>query len=63
MNGAVRWFGTWLMMIVLLMFLSKTTWGRPIVYGLLWLAVLLLLVSHADELTSLFDVNALNLNG
>lgn len=59
----VSWFGTWLMMIVLLIVLAQTRWGRPIVYGLLWLAVLLLLVSHADELTSMFSLKALELNG
>lgn len=63
MNGVVSWVGTWLAMILLLLFLSKTAWGRPIVYGLIWLAVLLLLVTHADELTSFFNVNALRLNG
>ena len=63
MNGAAKWLATWLMMILLLLFLSKTSWGRPIVYGLLWLAILLLLVTHADELTSLFSAEALQLNG
>jgi hypothetical protein len=63
MNGVVSWVGTWLVMILLLLFLAKTSWGKPIVYGLIWLAVLLLLVTHADELTSFFNVNALRLNG
>ena len=63
MNGVVSWVGTWLVMILLLVFLAKTSWGRPIVYGLIWLAVLLLIVSHADELTSFLNINALKLNG
>ena len=50
-------------MIVLLVALSKTTWGNPLVYWLLWLAVLLLLVTHADEISASFNATALQLNG
>lgn len=63
MTGVITWFGTWLMMIALFIFLSNTEWGRPIVYWLLWLAVLLLVVSHSDELTQFFNAGALQLNG
>lgn len=63
MTGIVSWVGTWAVMILLLIFLSKTQWGRPIVYGLIWLAILILLVTHADELTSFFNPAALQLNG
>lgn len=62
-NGVVSWVATWIIMIALLGFLAQTNWGRPVVYWLLWLAVVLLLVTHADELTALFNVNALQLNG
>jgi hypothetical protein len=50
-------------MITLLAIIAQTGWGRSIVYWLMWLAVALLLVTHADELTSMFNVQALNLNG
>ncbi len=63
MNGVVSWVSTWVVMILLLVFLSKTQWGRPVVYGLIWLAILLLLVSHADELATAFNTSALQLNG
>lgn len=63
MTSALSWFSTWLIMILLLVVLAKITWGRTIVYYLLWLAVALLLYSHADELTSMFNVSALQLNG
>lgn len=63
MNGVISWVGTWLMMVMLLVVLSKTKWGAPIVYGFLWLAVLLLLLTHAEELTSFFNIKALELNG
>lgn len=63
MTGVLSWLLTWTMMIVLLTVLSKTSWGRPLVYWFLWLAVLLLVVTHADEISSAFNPGALQLNG
>ena len=63
MTGALTWISTWIIMILLLVMISATRWGRSIVYYLLWLAVVLLLVTHADELSSLIDTKALQLNG
>lgn len=63
MLGALSWLTTWIIMIAFLAIIAQTSWGRTIVYWLLWLAVLLLLVTHADELTSLFNIEALQLNG
>jgi hypothetical protein len=61
--SVLQWFGTWIITIALLITVGKTSWGRPIVYGLLWLALLLLILTHADELASFYNVEALNLNG
>ncbi len=63
MTGVITWIGTWLIMIMVFLFLVNTHWGKPIVYWFLWLAVLLLVVSHADELTQFFNAEALQLNG
>lgn len=63
MTNVLKWFATWLLFIVGAAALARTDWGRPIVYGLLWLLVALLVLSHADEITSLIDIQALNLNG
>jgi hypothetical protein len=61
--SAITWITTWVVMILLLVMISSTGWGKSIVYYLLWLAVILLLVSHADELSSLINLEALQLNG
>jgi hypothetical protein len=61
--SAITWITTWVVMIMLLVMISSTGWGKSIVYYLLWLAVILLLVSHADELSSLINLEALQLNG
>lgn len=63
MTGVVTWISTWIILILLLVILSTTSWGKSIVYYLLWLAIALLLVSHADELTQMFNIQSLNLNG
>ena len=63
MIGALSWITTWVIMIALLAFIAQTSWGRVIVYWLLWLALLLLLVTHADELSSMINIEALQLNG
>jgi hypothetical protein len=63
MTGVVTWVSTWVIMILLLVMIAKTKAGRTIVYYLLWLSVLLLLVTHADELASLVNPEALQLNG
>lgn len=63
MIGALSWITTWVIMIALLALIAQTSWGRVIVYWLLWLALLLLLVTHADELSSIVNIEALQLNG
>lgn len=63
MTGVIPWVATWAIMLTVLVSLSQTHWGRPVVYWFLWLGVLLLVVSHSEELTQLFDVGALQLNG
>ncbi len=63
MTGAFVWIVTWIVFIALLVALSASRAGKTIVYYVLWLAVLLLVVSHGAELASLVNVQALQLNG
>lgn len=63
MIGALSWLTTWIVMIALIALIAQTTWGKVIVYWLLWLALLLLLVTHADELSNMINIEALQLNG
>lgn len=50
-----QWFGAWLLFILLLVAFAKTAAGKTIVYYLLWLAVIFLLVSHSQEIASMFS--------
>ena len=54
MQGVVSWLGAWLLFIVLAVVLSKTAWGKTVVYYVLWLSILLLVVTRSDEIASLF---------
>lgn len=63
MTGVVSWFSTWILFLLLLVILAKTTWGKSLVYYALWLLVLLLFASHSEEISGLFNVQALELNG
>ncbi len=63
MSGVVSWVSTWLIMIFLLVILAKTGPGKTIVYYFLWLAIVLLVVSHADEISQAINVKAFQLNG
>lgn len=53
-QNAFTWLVSWLMMILLLVTLAQTEWGKRIVYYVAWLSVVLLIVTHSAELTSLF---------
>lgn len=59
----LKFLTTWIIMILLLVLLAKSSWGKAVVYWLLWLAVLLLVLTHADEITSLVNLPSLELNG
>ena len=61
--SAFQFLTAWLLMIAMLAMLSSTEWGKSIVYYLLWLAVVLLLVTHTEELKSLMPTAAYALNG
>ncbi len=52
--GAYQWFGAWLLFIILLIAIAQIKAGRTILYYLLWLAVVLLVVSHYQEITNMF---------
>lgn len=51
----IRWFGAWFLFILLLVIFARTAAGKTIVYYLLWLAVAVLIVTHADEISGLFS--------
>lgn len=53
-QNAFTWLASWLVMILVLIALAQSEWGKRLVYYLAWLAVVLLIVMHSSEFTSLF---------
>jgi hypothetical protein len=53
--NAISWLTAWIVAIVLLVALASTSWGKGIVYYFLWLAVVLLLVTHGNEVQSVLS--------
>ncbi len=50
----IQWLAAWILLLFILYGLAQTRAGHTVVYYVLWLAVAFLLVSHADEIATLF---------
>lgn len=61
--SAIQWLGAWLLFILILVAIAQTEVGNRITYYLLWLAVVFLLVSHYQEITSIFALGGITGNG
>lgn len=53
--GFLKWLSAWLLFLLLLAVMAKTAAGKTLLYYLLWLAVFFLLVSHYQEIVSIFS--------
>jgi hypothetical protein len=55
-NGsALAWFTGWITVLVLLVLLAQSNWGKPIVYYAAILASVVLVLTHVDSFTSLLS--------
>ncbi len=61
MSSVMGWLTAWFLMFMLLFVLAKTRGGHTIIYYTAWMLVLLLLVTHASQVTSI--LNKGNFNG
>lgn len=52
-NTMLSWLVAWIIVMVVFLSIGQTGWGRTLAYYFLWLAVLLLVVTHADEINTL----------
>lgn len=53
MGSIMNWLLAWIFMFLLLYVLSRTRAGHTIIYYVSWMLVLLLVVTHADQVKSL----------
>ena len=49
------WAAGWILIIVILFAISRFRWGAALVYYTLWLSVVLVLVTHSDVITGIFN--------
>lgn len=53
--SAVRWLGGWLLFIAILLIVARTTAGRRIIGGVLWLSVIVLIVVNWRAVVNLIN--------
>lgn len=58
-NQAYAFFLGWTLIILALWGMVKTRTGNIIVYYLLWGSIVLLLITHGDEITTIFTQSGL----
>lgn len=52
-GSAVQWFAAWAVLLLALVLLARSTWGKPIVYYVTWLAITILVLTHSADITNL----------
>lgn len=53
--NAWQFFVKWAVLILLVLVIAKTDLGRRVVYYLMWLAVLLLVVTHPQDIANVLN--------
>lgn len=59
MNGFITWILAWVLLIVLLIASSHLEPGQKLLSYLAWLLVVFIIVTHAQEITTMFANNVL----
>lgn len=49
------WSAGWILLIVILFAITRFRWGAALVYYILWLSIVLVLVTHSDVITGIFN--------
>lgn len=53
--GFALWIAGWTLIIVVIFLLSRSRAGQTVVYYIAWLSIVLVLVTHADAITTIFQ--------
>lgn len=56
--SAGAFFAAWILIIVTLMVISSTKWGRPVVAYVLWLMIILVVVTHWAAINEILSPQA-----
>ncbi len=52
---ALQWLTAWVAILLLVVLLARSSWGKPLVYYALWLAVVFLALTHASDIATLWN--------
>ena len=55
MAGFALWMAGWILLLVVIYLLAQSRAGQTVVYYVLWLSIALILVTHADAITTIFQ--------
>ena len=58
-NGTITFLGAWLLVIVFAVALAGTGWGKTLLYYILWLAVILLVITQAQEISTMLNAGGI----
>ena len=54
LSNVITWLASWFIIFAIIIALLQTSWGKVIVYWSTWLLIVLLLVTHANEIGNIF---------
>ena len=49
------WLAAWGIIIIVLIGLSRTSWGKVIIYYIAWLGIIFIVVTHSNDITNIFQ--------
>lgn len=52
-GSALGWLASWVAILGIVALLARTSWGKPIVYYTMWLAIAVLILTHSQDFTDI----------
>ncbi len=53
--SALQWFSSWIAILLIVALLARSSWGRPAVYYMLWLTIIILVLTHASDFAAIIN--------
>ncbi len=63
LTGFLGWLLAWSLFLLILYMLAQQRWGHTIIYYGAWLVVFFLILSHYQEITSIFQAGGITSSG
>ena len=53
--SALQWFSAWIAILLIVGLLARSSWGKSIVYYFVWMAVVVLVLTHASDFAAIIN--------